>query len=101
MDAVYRAISDPTRRRVLDLLAAGDHTVAELNAPFPISQPAMSRHLRVLRRAGLVHERRQSRNRIYSLNAQPLRSVAEWVEHYERFWSSRLERLGSYLDRQP
>jgi DNA-binding transcriptional ArsR family regulator len=101
MDAVYRAISDPTRRGVLDLLATGEHTVAELNEPFPISQPAMSKHLRVLRQAGLVRERRQSRNRIYSLDARPLRGVADWVDHYERFWGSRMERLGDYLDRRP
>ena len=98
-EAVFRAVADPTRRRVLGLLADGERSAGELHGPFTISQPALSRHLRVLREAGLVSERRLGRQRIYSLRAEPLRAVHDWVSHYERFWLERLERLGAYLDR--
>jgi DNA-binding transcriptional ArsR family regulator len=96
---VFRAVADPTRRRVLQLLAEGDLSAGELLSPFTISQPALSKHLRILREAGLVNERRSGRRRIYSIEASPLRAVHDWVSHYERFWLERLERFGAYLDR--
>jgi DNA-binding transcriptional ArsR family regulator len=98
-EAVFRAVSDPTRRAILSMLAEGDRSAGELQAPFAMSQPAVSRHLRVLREAGLVHERAAGRRRIYALRPEPLRTVADWVAHYERFWVERLERFGAALDR--
>jgi DNA-binding transcriptional ArsR family regulator len=97
MDA-YRAISDPTRRAVLDLLAQGERSVTELCEPFAMSQPALSQHLKVLRDAGLVATRRFGRQRIYRLDPRPLRTVLRWVTHYERFWDDKLTALGRYLD---
>jgi DNA-binding transcriptional ArsR family regulator len=78
-DRVYRAISDPTRRRILDLLAHGEQSVGWLVARFPFSQPAVSQHLRVLREAGLVRVRRQGRLRLYSIDPRPLRVVHGWT----------------------
>jgi DNA-binding transcriptional ArsR family regulator len=94
---VYQAIADPTRRRILELLAEGERPVKELMAPFAVSQPAISQHLRVLRHAGLVQERREGRHRRYSLTAEPLRDVADWVDHYREFWQRRLNALDAYL----
>lgn len=85
-DRVYRAISEPTRRAILDLLARGEQPVGWLAARFPISQPALSQHLRVLREAGLVRVRRQGRNRMYSIDARPLRAVYRWAGRYRRSW---------------
>jgi DNA-binding transcriptional ArsR family regulator len=99
-EAVFQAVSDPTRRAILAMLAEGERSAGELQAPFPISQPAVSRHLRVLRQAGLVHERPDGRRRMYSLDARPLRDVYDWASHYERFWLDRLERFGAVLDRK-
>ena len=84
----------------LGMLADGEHSAGDLQAPFSISQPAVSRHLRVLREAGLVTERAQGRHRMYRLEAAPLRVVHDWVGHYERFWQDRLERFGAVLDRK-
>ncbi|MEO0649744.1 MAG: metalloregulator ArsR/SmtB family transcription factor [Planctomycetota bacterium] len=98
MEATFRAIADPSRRTILDLLADGDRTVSELLAHFDFSQPAISKHLRILRQAGLVSARAESRTRVYRLEADGLRSVAEWVRHYERFWTEHLDRLGTVLD---
>lgn len=95
---VYQAIADPTRRGILDLLAAGERPVADLAAPFAISRPAISQHLRVLREAGIVAERKVGRQRLYRLQAEPLREVEAWLRHYERFWPRRLRALGEYLD---
>ena len=97
---VFRAVADPTRRRLLDLLEAGERTVSELVARFRISQPAVSKHLRVLREVGLVRRRQRGRERVYSLEAQPLREVADWIAHYERFWNEKLQSLGDYLDKE-
>ena len=101
MDLVFRAVSDPTRRAILDLLAEGERAVNELLSHFSFSQPALSKHLKVLREAGLVVKRAVGRQRLYSLEAQGLRSVAEWVAHYERFWSAKLDALGDVLDAMP
>jgi DNA-binding transcriptional ArsR family regulator len=85
-DLVYRAIAEPTRRAILDLLAGGERPVAWLVARFPFSQPALSQHLRVLREAGLVRVRRQGRFRMYSIDARPLRDVYRWTGRYRRSW---------------
>jgi DNA-binding transcriptional ArsR family regulator len=85
-DLVYRAIEDPTRRRILDLLGHGERSVSDLGRRFPISQPALSQHLRVLREAGLVRVRRQGRFRMYSIDARPLRDVYRWTGRYRRSW---------------
>lgn len=98
---VFHAIADPTRRAILDLLAEGELAVKELQPRFPMSQPALSQHLRVLREAGLVSERRVGRLRIYRLNARPLNDVGNWLARYERFWDERFDRLGRLLDDAP
>jgi DNA-binding transcriptional ArsR family regulator len=82
---VYAAIADPTRRAILDALRRGERSAGDIAALFPVSRPAVSKHLRVLRRAGLVGERRVSQSRLYSLNARPLREVELWLEHYRVF----------------
>lgn len=96
---VFQAVADPTRRAVLDLLAAGERAVNDLLSHFRITQPALSQHLRILRHAGLVENRKDGRRRLYRLRPAPLREVYDWAAHYERFWTDRLERLGAYLDR--
>ena len=95
---VFRAVADPTRRGLLDLLRQGERSVTDLMGPFVITQPAMSQHLRVLREAGLVRHRRQGRQRIYSVDAEPLHEVFDWVARYETFWRRRLQALAEYLD---
>jgi DNA-binding transcriptional ArsR family regulator len=97
---VFRAVADPTRRQVLELLVSGERSVSALLEPFPISQPALSKHLRILREAGLVEERADGRRRLYRLRPEPLMAVHDWVGHYERFWLERLERLGAALDKR-
>jgi DNA-binding transcriptional ArsR family regulator len=87
---VFRAISDPTRRALLDLLRTSDRSVNELAEPFQMTQPAISQHLRVLRHAGLVRPRQVGRQRMYKLNARPLREVRDWATRYERFWQGKL-----------
>jgi DNA-binding transcriptional ArsR family regulator len=94
---IYAAIADPTRRRLLELLTDGERPVKRLAEPFRMSRPAISQHLRVLRDAGLVRERRVGRERRYRLDAEPLRDVVDWVGHFERFWAHGLERLGDEL----
>jgi DNA-binding transcriptional ArsR family regulator len=86
VDLVFRALADPTRRRVLDLLRGGVRSVSELQADFKISQPALSRHLKVLRDARLVVFRRAGRLNVYQLNAEPMEAVNTWMHHYEDFW---------------
>jgi DNA-binding transcriptional ArsR family regulator len=81
--AVFRAVADPTRRALLDLLFEGDHSVNELRVRFPISQPAISQHLGVLRRAGLVRARRDGRRRVYQLDAQPISEIYRWAINYK------------------
>ncbi|NNE43146.1 MAG: winged helix-turn-helix transcriptional regulator [Gemmatimonadetes bacterium] len=101
LSGVLRAASDPTRRAVLDLLGEGERSVSELQKSFRISQPALSQHLRVLREAGLVSQRQEGRFRLYRLEAAALREIHDWVAHYERFWSKKLDRLGDYLEKNP
>jgi DNA-binding transcriptional ArsR family regulator len=97
---VFHAIGDPTRRRLVDLLGRGEQPVNRLAGRFAMTRPAISQHLRVLRRAGLVSVRRVGRERRYRLHARPLRHVYDWVGHYQRFWSRGLKSLGEYLDRE-
>jgi len=97
---VFAAISDPTRRRLLDRLGARERPVNDLARPFAMTRPAISQHLRILRRAGLVGVRRVGRERRYRLRAARLREVHDWVAHYERFWREKLGALGKYLDRE-
>jgi DNA-binding transcriptional ArsR family regulator len=98
-ESVFYAIADPTRRAILDLLLEGERPVKALLERVRTSQSALSQHLGVLRRAGLVGVRREGRLRVYSLRHEPLAEVVDWVAHYERFWEDRLDRLGAYLDR--
>jgi len=95
---VYLAIADPTRRRLLDLLGAGERPVNQLAVPFRMSRPAVSQHLRILRRVGLVDVKKDGRERRYRLRGEKLREVFDWVAHYEKFWSEKLKALGKYLD---
>lgn len=96
---VYRAIADPSRRRILDTLAREGETPAlDLGGSFRASQPALSRHLRVLRDAGLVQVRRDGRKQLYRLDPDPLKEIDAWIEAYRRFWTERLDALGQYLD---
>src|SRR5262252_2899847 len=92
-DAVFRAIADPTRREILRLLRGGRHTVGELAGNFRSSRPAISRHLRLLRSAGLVVTRRNGTARICELNADPLRAVDDWLRDYAAFWETSLSNL--------
>lgn len=96
--AAFAAIADPTRRQILDLLATREYPAGELARRFPVSRPAISRHLRVLRRARLVKETRRGRQRVYSLRAAPLREVDTWLRRYEQFWREGLERLKTHLE---
>jgi DNA-binding transcriptional ArsR family regulator len=93
------ALADPTRRRIVELLAERDRDVGELVAEFPISQPAVSRHLRVLRAHGLVRARPEAQRRIYSLDAAPLAELDAWLTRYRTFWENRLDALETELAR--
>ena len=97
-DAAFNALADPTRRAVLDLLRAGTRPAGEIARAFPISRPAISKHLKILRRAHLVDERREGRHRLYQLNPEPLKSVDAWIDEYRRFWTASLENLKSFVE---
>jgi DNA-binding transcriptional ArsR family regulator len=97
LSITFAALSDPTRRAILARLAAGPATVKELTAPFAMSGPAVSKHLRVLERAGLIARGREAQWRPCRLEAAPLKEVAEWAENYRRFWEVSFERLDEYL----
>ena len=99
MDALA-ALADPTRRRIVELLADRERDVTELHAQFAISQPAVSRHLRVLREHGLVSAREHGRRRLYALEPAPLAELDEWLSHYREFWTNRLDALGVELKRR-
>jgi DNA-binding transcriptional ArsR family regulator len=96
-DRVFKAIADPTRRGMLNLLAQQEQTVTELTEQFAMSQSAISQHLRVLREAALVDERKDGRSRIYSINVGSLDVARQRLEAHTEFWASSLERLGSHL----
>ena len=97
LDAVFGALADPTRRAILTRLTEGDATVAELAAPFSVSQPAISRHLKVLERAGLISRRRRRTARLSHLEADPLREATEWLARYQDYWDERYDRLDALL----
>lgn len=97
-DATFQALADPTRRAVLDLLRRGRQPAGEIARAFPISRPAISKHLRLLRRAHLVEEHREGRHRVYQLNPGPLRAVDSWLDHYRRFWSMNLNSLKQFVE---
>src|SRR3990172_9016420 len=97
LDAVFGALADPTRRAILARLAEGDRSVGELTAPFRVSQPAISRHLKVLERAGLVSRNRRATARLSPLEAEPLREATEWLARYQAYWDERFDRLDALL----
>ncbi len=99
LDATFSALADPTRRAILARLALGEASVAELAEPFEMSQPAVSKHLKVLENAGLVSRGRHAQQRPARLEATPLRDALEWIETYRRHWEESLDRLGAYLKR--
>jgi DNA-binding transcriptional ArsR family regulator len=99
LDQTFAALADPTRRAILARLADGDAGVMELARPFAMSQPAISKHLKVLERAGLIVRGRRAQSRPCRLQARPLRDVAEWTERYRRYWEQSFERLDAYLVR--
>ena len=97
LSATFAALADPTRRAILARLASGETSVLELAEPFDISLPAVSRHLKVLERAGLIERGREAQWRPCRLLATPLKGIADWVEYYRRHWEERFDRLDSYL----
>lgn len=97
LSATFAALADPTRRAILSRLTIGEATVAELARPFDISPPAVTKHLKVLQRAGLITQGRQAQWRPCRLDPEPLREVAAWVEPYRRLWEERFDRLDAYL----
>src|SRR5258705_12303997 len=97
-EAAFHALADPTRRAVLDLLRKGQQPAGQIARAFPISRPAISKHLRLLRRAHLVNEHREGRNRFYHLNPEPLRAVDSWLEQYRSFWSTSLANLKAFVE---
>ena len=97
LDAVFAALADPTRRAILAKLARGEATVTELAAPFDISMPAISKHLKVLQRARLISRGRDAQRRPCRLEAAPLAQAASWIDDYRRCWEERLDRLDDYL----
>jgi|ERR687895_113738 DNA-binding transcriptional ArsR family regulator len=98
LDRTFGALADPTRRGILARLAKGEATVTELAEPFDISLPAVSKHLKVLERAGLIARGRERQWRPARLEAGPLREVADWTERYRRFWEESYDRLDEYLE---
>jgi DNA-binding transcriptional ArsR family regulator len=97
-EATFQALADPTRRAVLDLLRRGSQPAGQIAVAFPVSRPAISKHLRLLRRAHLVREHREGRHRVYQLNPEPLRAVDSWLEQYRSFWSASLANLKAFVE---
>jgi DNA-binding transcriptional ArsR family regulator len=97
LDHTFAALADPTRRAILAHLAAGEATVTELARPFEISLPAISRHLKVLERAGLIARGREAQWRPRTLRAEPLKEASDWLDQYRRFWAESLDRLEEYI----
>ena len=98
LSTTFQALADPTRRAILARLALGETSVTELAEPFAMSMPAVSKHLKVLERAGLITRGREAQWRPCRIEPQALRSVDEWLERYREFWEASLDRLGEYLD---
>jgi DNA-binding transcriptional ArsR family regulator len=97
-EQTFSALADPTRRAVLDLLRHGSQPAGRIAQAFPVSRPAISKHLRLLRRAHLVEERREGRHRLYQLNPEPLKAVDSWLEQYRVFWRANLTRLKAFVE---
>ncbi|HET7464998.1 MAG TPA: metalloregulator ArsR/SmtB family transcription factor [Longimicrobium sp.] len=97
LSATFAALADPTRRAILGRLARGEATVTELAQPFDMSMPAISKHLKVLERAGLIERGREAQWRPCRLHAEPLREADDWIEQYRRFWEESFDKLGEYL----
>ena len=97
LNAVFGALADPTRRAILARLTEGDASVAELAAPFAMSQPAVSRHLKVLEQAGLISRSRQATVRLSHLEAEPLRDATQWLANYREYWTESFERLDELM----
>ena len=97
-EAAFGALADPTRRAVLDLLRQGSRPAGQIASAFPVSRPAISKHLRLLRRAHLVEERREGRLRVYQLNPEPLKAVDSWLEQYRIFWQVSLTNLKNFVE---
>jgi DNA-binding transcriptional ArsR family regulator len=100
LDTTFGALADPTRRAILERLAHGDYSISELASGFDITLPAVSKHVRVLERAGLATIEKQGRVRRCSLDAQPMRDAAEWIAKYRAYWEASFDRLAAYLDEQ-
>jgi len=98
LDGIFGALADPTRRAILARLTEGDANVAELAAPFHVSQPAISRHLKVLEQAGLISRRRQATARLSHLEAEPLRAASDWLARYRQYWDERFDQLDELLE---
>ena len=98
LDATFAALADPTRRAILARLAAGEASVTELAEPFAMTQPAISKHLKVLERAGLISRGRDAQRRPRRIEAAPLAEATEWLEGYRRFWEASFQRLDALLD---
>ena len=98
---LFRALADPTRRAVFERLMAGEMSVSEIAAGFPVSQPAISQHLASLKAAALVSERREGRRAYYRADPAGLAPLADWVDHYRAFWPERVERLKTVLEDMP
>jgi DNA-binding transcriptional ArsR family regulator len=97
-EVTFSALADPTRRAVLDLLRQGSQPAGRIAQAFPVSRPAISKHLRLLRRAHLVQEHRQGRHRFYHLNPAPLQTVDSWLEQYRAFWTASLTNLKAFVE---
>lgn len=100
LDLIFGALADSTRRAILARLAHGEASVGELAAPFDVSRPAISKHLRVLERAGLVRRTPEGRMSRCELDAGPMRDASDWVERYRRFWEKQLDQLERYVERE-
>ena len=97
-EATFSALADPTRRAVLDLLRRGRQPAGQIALAFPVSRPAISKHLRLLRRAHLVNEHREGRHRFYHLNPEPLKAVDSWLDQYRTFWKTSLANLKAFVE---
>ena len=97
-ETTFHALADPTRRAVLDLLRRGSQPAGQIAQAFPVSRPAISKHLRLLRHAHLVREQREGRHRVYQLNPAPLKAVDSWLEQYRVFWSASLANLKAFVE---
>jgi DNA-binding transcriptional ArsR family regulator len=97
LNRTFSALADPTRRRILEQLAKGDRCVTDLAKPYSMSLPAVSKHLRVLEKAGLIRRRRSGRVHRLNLEAAPMKQAAQWIEEYRQFWEASLDRLDEYL----